>query len=90
MIPARNIDSQSQDKTQIAVTDASPQSACRLRLQQLDRILARDPDATDALLERAGLLRQQGLFEEAKRDYLESFSASLRILPRSAISACSF
>src|SRR5208282_4106085 len=34
-------------------------------------MLARDPDAVDARFERAGLLREQGLFEEAKRDYLE-------------------
>ncbi len=41
------------------------------RIGQLDRILARDPDAIDARFERAGLLREQGRFEEAKRDYLD-------------------
>jgi hypothetical protein len=34
-------------------------------------VLERDPDAFDARFERAGLLREQGAFEEAKRDYLE-------------------
>jgi hypothetical protein len=43
----------------------------RLRIQELDRVLARDPDAVAALAERAGLLREQGAFEAAKRDYLE-------------------
>ena len=33
--------------------------------------LERDPDDIAALYERAGLLREQGRFEEAKRDYLE-------------------
>jgi hypothetical protein len=42
-----------------------------LRIQELDRLLTRDPDAVEALSERAGLLREQGSFEEAKRDYLE-------------------
>src|SRR3984885_8261536 len=41
------------------------------RIGRLDRILARDPDAIDARFERAGLLREQGRFEEAKRDYLD-------------------
>lgn len=43
----------------------------RARLDALDRILAADSAAADALYERAGLLREQGRFEEAKRDYLE-------------------
>jgi Tetratricopeptide repeat len=42
-----------------------------VRIGQLDRILARDPDAIEARFERAGLLREQGRFEEAKRDYLD-------------------
>ena len=41
------------------------------RIGRLDRILAQDPDAIDARFERAGLLREQGRFEEAKRDYLD-------------------
>ncbi len=41
------------------------------RLQELDRLLERDPDARDARYERASLLREQGQFEAAKRDYLE-------------------
>ncbi len=42
-----------------------------LRIHDLDRELARNPDAFQAHFERAGLLREQGLFDEAKRDYLE-------------------
>jgi glutathione synthase/RimK-type ligase-like ATP-grasp enzyme len=41
------------------------------RLQDLDCLLERDPDALDARYERASLLREQGRFDEAKRDYLE-------------------
>lgn len=41
------------------------------RIGRLDRILAQDPDAIDARFQRAGLLREQGRFEEAKRDYLD-------------------
>jgi hypothetical protein len=41
------------------------------RIRQLDRLLARDPDAVEARAERAGLLREQGAFEAAQRDYLE-------------------
>jgi hypothetical protein len=41
------------------------------RIAQLDRLLVASPDALEALFERAGLLREQGRFEEAKRDYLE-------------------
>jgi hypothetical protein len=41
------------------------------RIEQLDRLLAASPDAVEARFERAGLLREQGRFEEAKRDYLE-------------------
>jgi hypothetical protein len=41
------------------------------RIEQLDGLLAVSPDALEARFERAGLLREQGRFEEAKRDYLE-------------------
>jgi Tetratricopeptide repeat len=40
-------------------------------MQDLDRSIEQDPDAVDARFERAGLFREEGLFEEAKRDYLE-------------------
>ncbi|HXW39632.1 MAG TPA: tetratricopeptide repeat protein [Xanthobacteraceae bacterium] len=50
------------------MTDPSPRN---LRIRELDRALARNPDAIDARCERAGLLREEGRFEEAKRDYLE-------------------
>jgi Flp pilus assembly protein TadD len=42
-----------------------------LRIQELDRSLAQNPDAAAARHERAALLREQGDFEAAKRDYLE-------------------
>ena len=42
-----------------------------IHLQQLDRVLEHDPDSIEARCERAGLLREQDNFEEAKRDYLE-------------------
>lgn len=42
-----------------------------VRIEQLDRLLEREPDAIEARRERAGLLREQGSFAEAKRDYLE-------------------
>ena len=41
------------------------------RIAELTRALDRDPDAVEARYERAGLFREQGLFEEAKRDYLD-------------------
>jgi Tetratricopeptide repeat len=53
------------------VIEHPPLSARSLRLQQLDRILERDPEAIAARRERAGLLREQDAYEEAKRDYLE-------------------
>jgi Flp pilus assembly protein TadD len=53
------------------VTGRSPRVFGSLRLRQLDQALARDPDAFDARAERAGLLREQGHFDDAKRDYLE-------------------
>ena len=40
-------------------------------IEQLDRALERDPDAIEPRFVRASLLREQGLFEQAKRDYLE-------------------
>lgn len=55
-------------KRQAAKAHQSPRS---LRLAALDRALARDPDDVAARFERAGLLREQGEFEAAKRDYLE-------------------
>jgi tetratricopeptide repeat protein len=42
-----------------------------LRIQELERALARNPDAIEARHERAGLLREHGSYEEAKREYLE-------------------
>jgi Tetratricopeptide repeat len=53
------------------VSDDPPQTVRSARLRKLDRALDRDPDAIEARSERAGLLREQGLFEEAKHDYLE-------------------
>jgi len=41
------------------------------RLPELDRALEYDPDCFAARFERASLLREQGAFEAAKRDYLE-------------------
>ncbi len=40
-------------------------------MQALDRSIEQNPDGLKARFERASLLREQGLFEEAKRDYLE-------------------
>lgn len=51
--------------------DCPPRTSRNFRIQQLDRLLEREPDAIEARHERAGLFREQGLFEEAKRDYLE-------------------
>ncbi len=53
------------------MNEHSPRIAFGRRIEELDRSLARDPDAIAPRFERAGLLREQGLFEEAKRDYLE-------------------
>ncbi len=55
--------------TDRAVANSAPTAA--VRLHQLDRALARDADDFAARAERAGLLREQGRFEDAKRDYLE-------------------
>jgi hypothetical protein len=40
-------------------------------IEQLDAVLLREPEVFQARFERAGLLREQGRYEEAKRDYLE-------------------
>ncbi len=53
------------------MNEHSPRTALGRRIEELDRSLARDPDAIALRFERAGLLRERGLFEEAKRDYLE-------------------
>jgi hypothetical protein len=57
------------------VTKAAPchsrQEVRQARVAELDRVLERDPDAIEARYERAGLLRELGAFQEAKRDYLE-------------------
>ena len=55
--------------TKIAPPDRQPPRS--LRLAELDRSLAQDPDAIEARFERAGLSREQGDFEAAKRDYFE-------------------
>jgi Tetratricopeptide repeat len=54
-----------------AVAEPLPQPTRMSRLHVLDRMLERAPDAYAARFERAGLLREQGQFEEAKADYLE-------------------
>ncbi len=49
-----------------------PQRVARsCRIGELDSALERDPDDIAARSERAGLLREEGRFEEAKQDYLE-------------------
>jgi hypothetical protein len=53
------------------VNKHSPLTGRSRRIEELDRFLAQDPEAYGARFERAGLLREQGLFEEAKRDYLQ-------------------
>jgi hypothetical protein len=49
----------------------SPPAARNARVLQLDRTLEQNPDALEARYERASLLRELGIFEAAKRDYLE-------------------
>lgn len=51
--------------------EGPPRNGRAARIAELDRRLARDPGALEARYERAGLLREQGMFDEAKRDYLE-------------------
>jgi tetratricopeptide (TPR) repeat protein len=58
------------ERTHIVNAD-SPRVAKDARIQELGRALEQDPDAVGARYERAGLLREQGLFDQAKRDYLE-------------------
>jgi glutathione synthase/RimK-type ligase-like ATP-grasp enzyme len=53
------------------VNKHSPLTTHSRRLQDLDRLLEQDPDVLGARYERASLLREQGQFEAAKRDYLE-------------------
>ncbi len=48
-----------------------PAASAASRLRALDQALAADPDAFALRSERAALLREQGRFEDAKRDYLE-------------------
>ena len=48
-----------------------PKNLPKSRIEKLDRVLARDPDAFAARFERAGLHREQGAYEAAKQDYLE-------------------
>src|SRR6202023_1349077 len=48
-----------------------PPNSSKARIEKLDRVLARDPDAFAARFERAGLHREQGAYEAAKADYLE-------------------
>jgi hypothetical protein len=55
----------------ITVIDRPPGARRSLRLAELDRSLDENTDAAEARFERAGLFREQGRFEDAKRDYLE-------------------
>lgn len=48
-----------------------PHGLRSIRIAELDRVLEGDPEDVAARSERAGLLREDGRFEEAKRDYLE-------------------
>jgi hypothetical protein len=50
--------------------DRAPSLARSLRIEELDGVLRQDPHPVDALAERAALLREEGDFEGAKRDYL--------------------
>ena len=56
------------DKT---ADEVAPRHARQARVAELDRLLEREPGAIEARYERAGLLRELGAFQEAKRDYLE-------------------
>lgn len=51
--------------------DQPPHLTRALRLDALDRQLAREPGAVEARYERASLLREAGRIDDAKRDYLE-------------------
>jgi hypothetical protein len=68
---AKIVDSRPRDEAGIAVIDRPQQTSATLRIRELDRLLARNPDAIELRFERAGLLREQGAYEDAKRDYLE-------------------
>jgi len=57
--------------TKASAGSSESAAAADARLRELDAALARDPGFLPALAERAGLLREQGRFEEAKRDYLD-------------------
>jgi hypothetical protein len=59
------------NEARIAVNERPPGASRTRRLAALDRALEHDPDSVEARFERAGLLREQGRFEEAKRDYFE-------------------
>lgn len=54
-----------------AVAEPLPPPARIPRLHALDHLLERAPDDHAVRFERASLLREQGLFDEAKADYLE-------------------
>ena len=51
--------------------EVASRHARQARVAELDRLLEREPGAIEARYERAGLLRELGAFQEAKRDYLE-------------------
>ncbi len=53
------------------VIEPPQQQPRSFRIGELDRLLERDPEDVTARSERAGLLREDGRFEEAKRDYLD-------------------
>ena len=53
------------------MTDRPTAPSRRLRLAEVERALAQDPDSVELLFARAGLFREDDRFEEAKRDYLE-------------------
>jgi hypothetical protein len=57
--------------TRAAIAEPLPPLTRTARLLELDHVLERTPDDDAARFERASLLREQGLFEEAKADYLE-------------------
>jgi hypothetical protein len=72
LLSSRNgVDSPPPQRSPRIVIDRPHRSVPRSRIDELDRVLERDPDAIAARFERAALLREQGLFEPAKRDYLE-------------------
>ena len=58
-------------RSKSTLSEAPPPAFRRERIRELNRLLEQDPDAVEARFERAGLLREQGAFEAAKRDYLE-------------------